>query len=44
MMLRKGKEHPLMTTVVAQRPAMPQFRLDADQRSDVIAYPQRLGP
>jgi hypothetical protein len=33
-----------MTTVMAQHPAMLHFRPDPDQRSDVIAYLQRLGP
>ena len=33
-----------MTTVMAQHPAMSDFRLDPDRRSDVIAYLQRLEP
>jgi hypothetical protein len=30
--------------VMARHPAIPQFRLAADQRSDVIGYLRRLDP
>jgi hypothetical protein len=33
-----------MTMVMARHPAIPQFRLAADQRSDVIASLQMVEP
>jgi cytochrome c len=35
---------PLAEGIIASHPAMPQFRLDADQISDVLAYLKTLEP
>jgi cytochrome c len=37
-------ERPLAEGITASHPTMPQFRLDADQIADVIAYLKTLGP
>jgi cytochrome c len=35
---------PLAEGIIAKHPTMPQFRLDADQISDVLAYLKTLEP
>src|SRR2546422_556935 len=37
-------ERPLAEGIIANHPTMPQFRLDADQISDVLAYLKTLEP
>jgi mono/diheme cytochrome c family protein len=37
-------QRPLAEGIIANHPTMPQFRLDADQISDVLAYLKTLEP
>jgi cytochrome c len=37
-------QRPLSEGIIANHPTMPQFRLDADQISDVLAYLKNLEP
>jgi cytochrome c len=37
-------QRPLAEGIIANHPTMPQFRLDADQISDVLAYLKALEP